>query len=118
MTPTEIAPDERTAHLPHLRALYPALARTVRFPSGKVVLTPGASQALRENEGCALLDYLIRHLTGDWGNVDEQDRKANDDALRLGTRLLSAYELPDNQTLWIITEADRSATTALLPEEY
>lgn len=59
-----------------------------------------------------------RHEQGDWGNVDEHDRQENERALMDGTRLLSAYTLPDGTRIWVITEADRSATTLLLPEEY
>lgn len=94
------------------------MQKPVRFPSGRVLMTSGATQALQENEDASLLPYLIRHLTGDWGDLDTPDRTANDEALQSGQRLLSSYTLPDGQKLWLITEADRSATTALLPEEY
>ncbi len=112
------APEEWTAEMPHLRLLYPTLARNVRFPPGRVLLTPGAGQALHENEDTNLLDYLIRHLTGDWGDLDAHDRKVNEEALRNGQRLLSSYTLPDGRTLWFITDADRHETVAMLPEEY
>ena len=65
------------------------------------------------------LAYLIRHLAGDWGEVDAEDRNANEWSLVHGERLLSAYTMSDGKTkFWIITERDRSATTFLLPEEY
>lgn len=65
------------------------------------------------------LEYIARHARGDWGIVDADDKRANDDALKVGARLLSAYMLRDGTTkIWIITEADRSATTILLPDEY
>ena len=62
--------------------------------------------------------YLVRHIAGDWGDVDEQDRSENELSLTHGFRLLSAYTLKTGTKIWIITEADRSVTTVLLPEEY
>jgi hypothetical protein len=62
--------------------------------------------------------YLVRHIAGDWGEVDEQDRRENELSLVHGFRLLSAYTLKNGTKIWIITEADRSVTTVLLPEEY
>jgi hypothetical protein len=85
-----------------------------RFPLGRLVATPGALAAL---DPAQLLTVIGRHAAGDWGDLDREDRAANDAALRHGTRLLSAYAL-DGARVWIITEADRSATTVLLPEEY
>ncbi len=63
-------------------------------------------------------DVLKRHVTGDWGDLDPADRAENELSLRAGFRLLSAYALPDGTRIWLITEADRSATTLLLPDEY
>ena len=62
--------------------------------------------------------YLVRHIAGDWGDVDEDDRRENELSLQHGFRLLSAYTLNSGTKIWIITEADRSVTTVLLPEEY
>jgi len=96
-----------------LPALLPPL-----FELGKVLATPGALEALRDalTEPAALLH---RHQRGDWGNLCAEDWAANRKALVLGYRLLSSYTLPDSgENLWIITEADRSETTLLLPEEY
>jgi len=62
--------------------------------------------------------YLVRHIAGDWGDVDEHDYRENELSLIQGFRLLSAYTLKTGTKIWIITEADRSATTVLLPEEY
>jgi hypothetical protein len=62
--------------------------------------------------------YLARHASGDWGDLDEHDRKANEYALEHGLRVLSAYTLSSGERIWVITEADRSMTTILLPEEY
>ena len=88
-----------------------------RFALGRIVATPGALRALeeaRESPG----SFLKRHVTGDWGEVDEHDRNENELSLAQGFRLLSAYTLADGTKLWIITEADRSATTFLLPDDY
>jgi hypothetical protein len=62
--------------------------------------------------------FLKRHVIGDWGEVDERDRAENDRSVGAGCRLLSAYKLRTGERLWVITEADRSATTLLLPSEY
>ena len=83
------------------------------FGLGQVVATPGALGL-----GIDLLRYLRRHAAGDWGDLDVEDRAANERALKDGTRVFSAYHLPSGGRLWIITEADRSVTTFLLPEEY
>lgn len=64
------------------------------------------------------MSALSRHITGDWGEVDAEDKRANDQSLIDGSRLLSAYRSQDGTKFWIITEADRSVTTVLLPEEY
>lgn len=87
------------------------------FRLGKLLITPGALLALVESEQSAV-SFLARHAYGDWGELEEEDRQANDRALRDGTRLFSAYTLSTGQRLWIITEWDRSATTLLLPMEY
>jgi hypothetical protein len=88
-----------------------------RFPFGRLLATPGALRAL-EAAGVGFFTYLRRHGRGDWGDVSASDWRANDRALLDGTRLFSAYVLPDGVRVWIITEADRSATTILLPSEY
>ncbi len=88
-----------------------------RFEPGVVVATPGAIELIAEFPEAAREAYQ-RHLSGDWGEVDAHDRKANEAALKHGTRLLSAYKLPGGRKIWIITEADRSSTCVLLPEEY
>ena len=87
------------------------------FPLGRTVATPGALDAL-DLTGVAPHALLDRHARGDWGELGEEDRRANGQALYIGGRLLSAYALPGGVRVWIITEADRSATTLLLPEEY
>jgi hypothetical protein len=88
-----------------------------RFTSGQVVATPGVLAAL-EASGESLLDYLARHLSGDWGDVSDPDVYENEYALAHNLRLLSSYKLKSGQLIWIITEADRSSTCILLPEEY
>jgi hypothetical protein len=87
------------------------------FPLGQTVATPGALEALA-SAGETPLPYLARHVAGDWGELDEHDKEENESALKDGLRILSAYRLPDGTRIWVITEADRSATTILLPEEY
>lgn len=93
----------------------------VRFPLGHIVATPGALRALAVADipPSGLADLISRHVAGDYGTLDPEDVLANEDALIHGDRILSAYILPDGTTkVWIITEADRSVTTLLLPEEY
>jgi len=87
------------------------------FPLGQIVATSGALRVFREVH-LAPYDFLNRHARGDWGDIDKHDKHANDTALVSGNRLLSAYQLPEGNRLYIITEADRSSTTLLLPEEY
>jgi hypothetical protein len=87
------------------------------FPLGRVLATPRALAVL-EDHGITPASLLGRHGRGDWGEVCEEDAQANRDALREGLRLLSSYRLADGVKVWIITEADRSATTLLLPDDY
>lgn len=87
------------------------------FPLGQCVATPGAVNALNAN-GVTAIELLRRHQSGDWGDLDSQDKQANDAALQAGGRLLSSYNLNQREKVWIITEADRSITTVLLPEDY
>lgn len=88
------------------------------FPLGTLLATPGAI-ALLKALAQSPFELVSRHWQGDWGDLDDADVQANVAALHYGTRLLSSYTLGEcQQTLWIITEADRSATTLLLPEEY
>jgi hypothetical protein len=92
-------------------------AREPKFELGRVVGTPGAIRAMALT-GQGPAEFLDRHAGGDWGDVDADDKKANDDDLAHGGRLLSAYRLKNNTKIWIITEWDRSQTTILLPDEY
>ena len=97
--------------------------KTPLFKPGRVVATPGALEAL-EQAGQSVWEFLgPRHFLGDWGIVDVEDQEANNEALKDGSRLLSAYILSTGVKIWIITEAEddhgnREATTALLPDEY
>ena len=95
---------------------------TSKFPLGQVVATPGALEAMEES-GQAPAFFLDRHVAGDWGEVDAEDGQLNNDALKDGSRILSAYRTLKGKKLWIITEATddqghRAATTILLPDEY
>jgi hypothetical protein len=86
------------------------------LPLGLVVATPEALKLLSE-AGESPFAYLVRHATGDWGELCAFDRRQNEIALRDGYRVLSSYDILTGR-VWIITEADRSVTTILLPEEY
>ncbi len=86
-----------------------------RFEPGQLGMTQGVAAALTQDE---VMTALRRHLSGDWGDVDEHDWQENELSLREGFRLLSAYHTGAGVKFWIITEADRSQTTVLLPEEY
>ena len=87
------------------------------FPLGQIVATPGAL-ALLEQARKSPLEFLSRHLRGDWGDLCQEDKTENELSLKHGLRLLSSYPVTNSEKLWIITEADRSVTTLLLPEEY
>jgi hypothetical protein len=86
------------------------------LPLGRIVAILGALEVLSE-AGEDPLRYLARHASGDWGDLDEDDRRENEWSLRHGWRVLSSYPVGE-ETIWIITEADRSVTTVLLPEAY
>ncbi len=88
-----------------------------KFFPGVLVITPGALEAFKRT-GEGIEPFLTRHLRGDWGNLDTHDWKENEYSLRYSFRLLSSYALQDGTAIWMITEADRSATTILLPAEY
>ena len=89
----------------------------MRFALGRVVATPGALRALEKAEQLPA-EFLDRHVSGDWGDVPEEDKQENECALQNGLRIFSAYITNAGEKIWIITEADRSATTILLPQEY
>ncbi|KAE8758408.1 hypothetical protein FSO04_18610 [Paraburkholderia madseniana] len=88
-----------------------------RFRPGRIFATPAALQVIADAK-VSILDLLIRHLRGDWGDLSESDRQQNELSVEAGLRILSSYVLPNQQTVWVITEWDRSATTFLLPGDY
>ena len=90
---------------------------TSKFPLGQIVATPGALDAL-EKTGQTPTEFIKRHVAGDWGDLCDEDKQTNEDALTNGGRIFSAYHLNDGTKIWIITEADRSSTCVLLPSEY
>lgn len=88
-----------------------------RIKLGSVVTTPAAFRLLLTN-GVDPYVLLNRHATGDWAEMDAEDQQANRDAARAGLRIFSAYWVNERERVWVITEADRSSTTFLLPDEY
>ncbi len=88
-----------------------------KFELGALFVTPGALRALEE-AGQDPWEFLRRHQVGNWGELCKEDAQENELSLRKGFRLLSAYTTRRGVKIWVITEADRSATTLLLPEEY
>jgi hypothetical protein len=92
-------------------------AGTARFRLGQTVITPGAEEAL-QIAGQTAIEFLRRHMSGDWGELSDDDTKENELSLQQEFRLLSRYQTTKGERIWIITEADRSATTILLPIEY
>jgi hypothetical protein len=94
------------------------MPRHALFALGTVVATPGALERLQEFR---LLPFmlLLRHQYGDWGDMETEDKAANDAAIANGSRIFSAYKPGQTETtLWVITEADRSSTCILTPDEY
>lgn len=88
-----------------------------RFPLGQIVATPGALEALTD-ANLRPVTLLKRHVTGDWGDMQDEDKAENEFSVDKELRIFSAYILNTKVKLWVITEADRSATTLLLPSEY
>lgn len=110
--------DDKPVVLPAPATQAPAVAPGgPRFPLGRTLATPGALALLAERnlDGISLLQ---RHVRGDWGSICAEDAASNEEALQCGARLMSSYEIPGGGVIWIITEADRAATTLLLPQEY
>ncbi len=114
MTPEMPDPESPQGAVPLLDEL---LSGPSSFQTGRILATPGALAQIQLHR-ISLLSLLQRHLRCDWGDVGPEDANANWQALIHDGRLLSSYPLSPEVTIWIITEADRSATTALLPEEY
>lgn len=88
---------------------------STKFDPGRILATPTAMRAVPAKEQ---VNALQRHFNGDWGDVCEADRLRNEQALKTGERLFSVYHTAKGRKFWIITEADRSATTVLLPQDY
>ena len=94
----------------------------IHFEIGQVVATPGALEALG-TAGVTPVELLRRHSQGDWGDLSAEDKQSNDEGVQVGSRIFSAYVLPTNVKLWVITEAQddagkRNSTCILLPDEY
>jgi hypothetical protein len=108
---------EKTFWLRFRRKLEILNEKTILFPLGSVFVTIGAREAFYESKQ-EPFEFLSRHQCGDWGNICKDDADENDFSLKNGFRLLSAYKTACGEKFWIITEADRSSTTILLPSEY
>ncbi len=91
--------------------------KKILFELGRVVATPGALACL-EKYGMGASELLTRHQSGDWGKLAPEDKQENARSIEHGLRILSNYPLQGEERIWVITEADRSVTTLLLPEEY
>lgn len=87
------------------------------FTLGNLMATPGASRVL-EAAGQHPIEFITRHASGDWGDLDDEDKQENEFSVQNGFRIFSAYHTSAGEKIWVITEADRSVTTILLPEEY
>lgn len=89
------------------------------FDLGRVVITAAALEFCEEHDGLNFDQLLARHQRGDWGDMDSDDKKANDRAIQAGDRIVSGYDIgTEDDRIWIVTEADRSSTCILLPEDY
>lgn len=86
-----------------------------KFQLGRLTITPAAQHLLSEED---VLTAFRRHVQGDWGDVDEHDAEQNEWALLNDARIMSVYKTVTGASFWVITEADRSSTTILLPEDY
>jgi len=114
-----LSPEERPQHIFRSVLILRAsgLVSRALFDGGRTCSTPGAMAALeRANQEPG--EFLCRHFAGDWGDVCPDDWQENENSLEQGFRLLSSYRTTAGERVWIITEADRSLTTLLLPEEY
>ena len=99
-------------------AMFISVVSRSRFSTGQLVMTAGVDELVRQGR-LNPSSYLRRHISGDWGDLDDSDRRQNDAALKSGEdRLFSSYQVAPDLKLWIITEWDRSVTTLLLPSEY
>jgi len=95
--------------------------QTAKFPLGQLVMTRGVLDRVKQDSEFAMfcVQSLRRHASGDWGDLDAGDKRESNYALKRGDlRIFSAYEKEGLPKIWIITEADRSVTTTLFPDEY
>lgn len=88
-----------------------------KFIPALIVATPGALELL-VSAGKEPYEYIVRHIKGEWGDVDRHDQVANEHALLVGLRVMSVFKITETETLWLITEGDRSICTLLVPDEY
>jgi len=109
--------DEKRFWLNFRRKLEVLNEKALLFPLGSIYLTIGAREAL-ENSSHEPFEFLERHQKGDWGIIGKEDSQENDFSVKNGFRILSVYKTARDVKIWLITEADRSATTILLPSEY
>jgi len=112
-----VSPDAKTFWLKFRRKLEILNESKVLFPLGNVYLTIGAREALEESNQTAT-EFLAKHQSGDYGDICEDDKRENELSVKEGFRILSSYKTSKDVKMWLITEADRSSTTLLLPEEY
>ena len=112
-----VSPDAKTFWLKFRRKLEMLNESNVLFSLGSVYLTIGAKEALTESSQLPN-EFLARHQSGDWGDICEDDKRENELSVKEGFRILSSYKTSKDVKLWLITEADRSSTTLLLPEDY
>jgi hypothetical protein len=112
-----IGQDQKIFWLQFRRKLERLNEKTILFPLGQVFLTVGAREALAEANQNAF-EFLALHQTGDWGLVCKDDARENELSVKEGFRILSVYNTKLNVKIWVITEADRSSSTLLLPSEY
>lgn len=109
--------QQPTAEAPRATVQLIPARRLPMFPLGKVCATPGLIDAQRDNAQSPV-SFIARHVNGDWSEMDAHDQKANTESVTNGTRIFSSYSMKDGNKLFVITEADRSVTTLLLPSEY
>jgi hypothetical protein len=112
-----ISKEEKLFWLRFRRKLESLNEKKILFPLGQIFMTVGAREALEEANQQPF-EFLSHHQTGDWGIVGKEDWQENDFSVKAGFRILSAYKTAREVKIWIITEADRSSSTILLPEEY
>lgn len=99
-----------------LRTFFKSMNTNAMFPLGQIIITPAAIELLQQLD-ISPESIIQRHVLGDWGDMVDTDKKANELAVEMGGRVLSAYKLPQGNLIWANTEPDRTATTIMLPSE-